>query len=347
MSDTALNRYVAQGDDAAEAGYTPDPVTGVTPEQAVLFVNDEDPTTPLLKWWDGLTFVEVGGGGGSGTVTNTGTLTDHALIVGNGTVDVSALGSLGTTSTVLHGNAAGDPSFGQVALGSEVSGDLPFANLTQIAGLSVLGVTGSATADVAAITAGVDGYVLTRVSSSSLAFAAPSGSGAMTQIQQIITTSSQATADFTSISGAYSTLKLIWEAQATAAGTAGSAMSVKINNDATAGNYTSCFRLGSQNAGAFSNSIASSTSGAEVGYIPNVGNTSISGSGEVTFASYARTVFHKRLYAVSNEDDGSTNGTTYISQSRWKSTAAITRLTVSTAGTAFTDGSVFTLYGLS
>lgn len=110
------------------------------------------------------------GGSGSGTVTNTGTLTDHALIVGNGGVDVSALGSLGTTTTVLHGNAAGDPTFAAVDLTADVTGDLPLANVAQLAGLSVLGVTGSATADMAAITASADGQVLKRVSSSSLVF---------------------------------------------------------------------------------------------------------------------------------------------------------------------------------
>ncbi len=62
---------------------------------------------------------------GTGTVTNTGTLTDHALIVGNGGVDVSALGSLGTTTTVLHGNASADPAFGAV-----VEADLGLTNIT-------------------------------------------------------------------------------------------------------------------------------------------------------------------------------------------------------------------------
>lgn len=56
-----------------------------------------------------------------------------------------------------------------VRLASDVSGDLPFANLTQIAGLSVLGVTGASTADVAALTAANDHEVLRR-SGSGLAF---------------------------------------------------------------------------------------------------------------------------------------------------------------------------------
>lgn len=46
---------------------------------------------------------------------------------------------------------------------------MPFSNLTQIAGLSVLGVTGSSTADVAAITAGSDFQVFRR-SGSNVAF---------------------------------------------------------------------------------------------------------------------------------------------------------------------------------
>lgn len=69
----------------------------------------------------------------SGTVTvphgGTGlaTLTNHALQVGAGTSSPTQLG-LGTTTTVLHGNASGDPSFGAVALTTDVSGVLPVAN---------------------------------------------------------------------------------------------------------------------------------------------------------------------------------------------------------------------------
>lgn len=66
-------------------------------------------------------------GSSSGGTTPTLTLssTQSGTIYGNGT---ALSGLLGTTGTVLHGNAGGAPSFGQVALGSEVSGTLPIAN---------------------------------------------------------------------------------------------------------------------------------------------------------------------------------------------------------------------------
>lgn len=59
-------------------------------------------------------------GSGSGTVTNTaGALTVNQLIIGNAGNDLKILGVLGTTTTLLHGNAAGAPTFGAV-----VSADL-------------------------------------------------------------------------------------------------------------------------------------------------------------------------------------------------------------------------------
>lgn len=43
-------------------------------------------------------------------------------------IPLSAFTNLGTTTTVLHGNAAGSPTFGAVALSTDVSGALPIAN---------------------------------------------------------------------------------------------------------------------------------------------------------------------------------------------------------------------------
>lgn len=69
---------------------------------------------------------------GSGNVSAAGNLTNNALIVGSGgTTGVASLGSLGTTTTVLHGNAAGLPTFGAVA-----NADLTNSSIT-IAGHSV------------------------------------------------------------------------------------------------------------------------------------------------------------------------------------------------------------------
>ncbi len=67
-------------------------------------------------------------GSGSGDVIASGTLTANRLMLGAGMTVITALGSLGTTTTVLHGNAAGAPTFGAVSLTTDVSGTLPMAN---------------------------------------------------------------------------------------------------------------------------------------------------------------------------------------------------------------------------
>lgn len=60
-------------------------------------------------------------------VYETSSLTDHAIVLGNAGAKVKP-GPLGTTVTVLHGNAAGDPSYAAVSLTADVSGTLPLGN---------------------------------------------------------------------------------------------------------------------------------------------------------------------------------------------------------------------------
>jgi len=63
------------------------------------------------------------------TWASSGALTANAIVLGGGTgAAPTVLSSLGTTTTVLHGNAAGAPTFGAVSLTADVSGILPPAN---------------------------------------------------------------------------------------------------------------------------------------------------------------------------------------------------------------------------
>lgn len=101
-------------------------------------------------------------------------LTANALVLGGGAATAPvALGSLGSTTTVLHGNAAGAPTFGAVSLTADVSGILPIANggtnsgATATAGGVSYG-TGSALAFTAA---GSSGQYLKSNASSAPAFA--------------------------------------------------------------------------------------------------------------------------------------------------------------------------------
>lgn len=136
----------------------------------------QDAVGALVAAGTGLSYVDASPASlsatGGGTVTHTaGALTANQVVIGNGAADLKTLGTLGTTTTLLHGNAAGAPTFGAVSLTADVSGDLPFANLAQGAALSVLGVTGNATADVASIAAASDKQVLRR-SGTAVAFGA-------------------------------------------------------------------------------------------------------------------------------------------------------------------------------
>jgi len=66
---------------------------------------------------------------GPTTLASSAELTVSRLLVGGGAgAAPGVVGSLGTTTTLLHGNAAGAPTFGAVSLTADVSGILPGAN---------------------------------------------------------------------------------------------------------------------------------------------------------------------------------------------------------------------------
>jgi hypothetical protein len=125
----------------------------------------EDDTTG--GWQTGDTLFGVNTSAGSVVLQGDGTATVTAEIGATLTIAAGRTWALQRTAANAWRGGAADV----IDLTSEVSGDLPFANLAQGSALSVLGVTGNATADVASIAAGTDNQVLRR-SGTALAFGA-------------------------------------------------------------------------------------------------------------------------------------------------------------------------------
>ena len=98
----------------------------------VSLTSDVTGTLPVANGGTGLTAGTSGGVLGytaSGTLASSVALTANALVLGGGAgATPTPMASLGTTTTVLHGNAAGAPTFGAVSLTADVTGTLPIAN---------------------------------------------------------------------------------------------------------------------------------------------------------------------------------------------------------------------------
>ena len=120
-------------------------VTGAYPSFTITSNDAFVGTVTSVSWTGGIVsvatptttpaFTVAGTSGGipyfsSGTTwASSGALTANRLVLGGGAgAAPTVLGSLGTTTTVLHGNAAGAPTFGAVSLTADVSGILPVAN---------------------------------------------------------------------------------------------------------------------------------------------------------------------------------------------------------------------------
>lgn len=178
---------------------------------------------------------------------------------------------------------------------------------------------------------------------------AGSGNNAVMQrIGQVVCAGSQSSVSFSSIPATFTNLLLVFSCRDTLAGTATSLVYMKMNGDATAGNYDTEQAAQGSGATASAGTSAPTTSGALVLVQPNAGATAgLSSVGQVLIPNYAGTTFFKQFFTTSYALNNTTPVRTIaLFGASWKSTAAINALVITTAGTAFLNGSTFTLYGM-
>ena len=120
----------------------------------------------------------------TGVITSSAALTASALLLGGGPgAAPTAMGSLGTTTTLLHGNAGGAPTYGAVRLTSDVSETLPVASggsgaVTQTAYAVLCGGTTGTSAYQSIAGVGTSGQVLTSNGAGALpTMQSPAGGG--------------------------------------------------------------------------------------------------------------------------------------------------------------------------
>ena len=184
----SVSALLAQSSSTARhIGWGPNPPASCSPLSGDVFFKTTA-TVGMYQCTATNTWSYVGSGGGTGTVTSVGTsgpitggpivgsgtitcptcttnaaaATANRVMIGGGLQAISALGSAGTTTTVLHGNAGGAPTFGQIVNGditnatidltAKVTGLLPKAN-------GGLGLDPTSLTGVIQMTAGVPSIV--------------------------------------------------------------------------------------------------------------------------------------------------------------------------------------------
>jgi hypothetical protein len=150
-----------------------------------------------------------------------------------------------TNATRYLSNTGGsnNPVWAQIDLSNGVTGDLPFANLTQGSARSVLGVTGNATADVASIQGTADQTLVVNSAGTALTFGAlnlaaaaattgdlPFSALAQGSARSVLGVTGNATADVASIQGTANQVLVV-----NGAGTALTFSSIDLSQSATVG----------------------------------------------------------------------------------------------------------------
>lgn len=171
------------------------------------------------------------------------------------------------------------------------------------------------------------------------------GSGSYVYLDRVTTASSASTITFSTISGSYSSLKIIIIGRDKSSSVADSNVRMKLNSDSTASNYTNSQYLAGVGSTAAAGTVAPSTDGAVVANIPgSSGNAAAVGMAEIWVHGYTGTTFDKVIRGNAAGWHTALFAADYVFT--WKSTSAITDIVLKAGTTAFVDGTVATLYGI-
>lgn len=262
--------------------------------------------------------------GGAGTVTNTGTLTSGALVIGNGGVDVSTT----TTGTGVV-TFLGTPSSANLATavtGETGSGALVFATSPALT-TPDLGTPSAATLTNA--TGLVCPSGITTALGCWIADATPSATGTFT---------------FSSL-GSFRHLIIDWQARGTQSATSVD-MSIQFNAD-TGAHYDWQLIYA---AGTGTPSMVG-TMGATSGIIGSLSagtaTATFAGSGRILIKNYRGTTFSKQATADNYFCFDTTGGSCYVRTwgVNWRDASAITSITLLLSAGNYVANSVFSLYG--
>jgi hypothetical protein len=169
-------------------------------------------------------------------------------------------------------------------------------------------------------------------------------------IQLAVLTPTGTSADFTSISGGYSSLRVIFVARTDRSGQVFEGIDLKFNNDA--GNNYDTIQWDGNNPGSPTFGATEAFAGAQAPCATTTGDSataSVASSGELTFPHYAATTFHKTFFSLGGVKYGVSAGNMHNwgYSGVWRATTAVSRITfVTRNGSNFVTGTTFTLYGI-
>ena len=155
-----------------------------------------------------------------------------------------------------------------------------------------------------------------------------------------VTSSTAANIDFQNIPATYTDLFLVASLRTNRSGQVIDGVSVRFNNDTTAGNYS-----GKRLYGSGSSAVSDTNNLGHIFATASSSTTNIFSNSQVYVPNYLLSVNKAFSAETVNEDNQTANYLAWTSQT-WNNTAAITRLTLIPETSSFVQYSSATLYGI-